>query len=57
MAVILERVIELGAKDEGASGSRRDGFYCAGSFRDLDGNKLNFFVRLNHSDLEKAEDS
>ena len=34
--------IELGAMDEGAPGQRMDGFY-AGYFRDLDGNKLNFF--------------
>jgi catechol 2,3-dioxygenase-like lactoylglutathione lyase family enzyme len=31
-----------GATDEGAPGPRGDGFY-AGYFRDLDGNKLNFF--------------
>ena len=33
---------ELGAKDEGAPGSRDQGFY-SGYFRDLDGNKLNAF--------------
>jgi len=32
----------LGAADEGAPGKRSDGFYAA-YFRDLDGNKLNFF--------------
>ena len=34
--------LSLGAKDEGAPGSRGPGFYI-GYFRDLDGNKLNFF--------------
>jgi catechol 2,3-dioxygenase-like lactoylglutathione lyase family enzyme len=36
------RALELGATDEGAPGDRGGGFY-AGYFRDLDGNKLNFF--------------
>jgi predicted lactoylglutathione lyase len=36
------KALELGGKDEGAPGSRGEGFY-AGYFRDLDGNKLNFF--------------
>jgi predicted lactoylglutathione lyase len=36
------KAIELGATDEGAPGARSDDFY-AGYFRDLDGNKLNFF--------------
>jgi predicted lactoylglutathione lyase len=36
------KALQLGAKDEGAAGPRGDGFY-AGYFRDLDGNKLNFF--------------
>jgi predicted lactoylglutathione lyase len=35
--------LSLGAQDEGAPGSRGEGFY-AGYFRDLDGNKLNAFV-------------
>lgn len=39
---LYAKAIELGAKDEGPSGQRGDGFY-AGYFRDLDGNKLNFF--------------
>lgn len=39
---LYSKAIELGAKDEGASGPRDEGFY-AGFFRDLDGNKLNFF--------------
>jgi catechol 2,3-dioxygenase-like lactoylglutathione lyase family enzyme len=34
--------LELGGTDEGAPGARGEGFY-AGYFRDLDGNKLNFF--------------
>jgi len=36
------KALELGATDEGAAGPRGEGFY-AGYFRDLDGNKLNFF--------------
>ena len=36
------RALELGGTDEGAPGPRGEGFY-AGYFRDLDGNKLNFF--------------
>lgn len=36
------KALELGGKDEGAPGPRGEGFY-AGYFRDLDGNKLNFF--------------
>ncbi len=36
------KALQLGGKDEGAPGSRGEGFY-AGYFRDLDGNKLNFF--------------
>ena len=36
------RALELGGQDEGAPGSRGDGFYAA-YFRDLDGNKLNAF--------------
>ena len=37
------KALELGAKDEGAPGPRGQGFY-GGYFRDLDGNKLNFFT-------------
>ena len=37
------RALALGAKDEGAPGPRGDGGFHAGYFRDLDGNKLNFF--------------
>lgn len=36
------RALELGASNEGDPGPRGQGFY-AGYFRDLDGNKLNFF--------------
>lgn len=36
------KALELGATDEGAAGPRGENFY-AGYFRDLDGNKLNFF--------------
>jgi catechol 2,3-dioxygenase-like lactoylglutathione lyase family enzyme len=36
------KALALGARDEGAPGPRSDNFY-AGYFRDLDGNKLNFF--------------
>lgn len=36
------KAMQLGAKDEGAPATRSEGFY-AGYFRDLDGNKLNFF--------------
>lgn len=36
------KALALGGTDEGAPGPRGEGFY-AGYFRDLDGNKLNFF--------------
>jgi catechol 2,3-dioxygenase-like lactoylglutathione lyase family enzyme len=36
------KAIDLGATDEGAPGPRGEGFYAA-YWRDLDGNKLNFF--------------
>lgn len=39
---LYRKAIELGATDEGAPGQRGEGFYAA-YFRDLDGNKLNFF--------------
>lgn len=39
---VHRKAMELGAMDEGAPGSRGEGFY-AGYFRDLDGNKLNVF--------------
>jgi catechol 2,3-dioxygenase-like lactoylglutathione lyase family enzyme len=37
-----KKALQLGGTDEGAPGRRGEGFY-AGYFRDLDGNKLNFF--------------
>lgn len=36
------KALSLGAMNEGDPGSRGEGFY-AGYFRDLDGNKLNFY--------------
>lgn len=39
---LYKKAIELGATDEGPAGPRGESFY-AGYFRDLDGNKLNFF--------------
>jgi len=39
---MYELAIQLGGTDEGKPGPRGPGFY-AGYFRDLDGNKLNFF--------------
>ncbi len=39
---LYHQAIELGATDEGPPGPRGEGFYAA-YFRDLDGNKLNFF--------------
>ena len=39
---LYKKAIALGAKDEGPAGPRSGNFY-AGYFRDLDGNKLNFF--------------
>ena len=39
---MYRKALELGATDEGPAGPRGDNFY-GGYFRDLDGNKLNFF--------------
>jgi len=39
---LYNKALELGASDEGPAGPRGENFY-AGYFRDLDGNKLNFF--------------
>ena len=39
---LYEKGMSLGATDEGKPGPRGDNFYAA-YFRDLDGNKLNFF--------------
>ncbi|MBI2992836.1 MAG: VOC family protein [Gammaproteobacteria bacterium] len=40
---LYSKAIALGAKDEGKPGPRGEGGFYAGYFRDLDGNKLNFF--------------
>ena len=37
------KALELGGTDEGAPGPRGDSGFYGGYFRDLDGNKLNFF--------------
>jgi predicted lactoylglutathione lyase len=42
VSALHRKALELGATDEGAPGDRGGGLY-AGYFRDLDGNKLNFF--------------
>ena len=39
---VYDKALKLGAKDEGAPGTRFGTFYAA-YFRDLDGNKLNAF--------------
>jgi catechol 2,3-dioxygenase-like lactoylglutathione lyase family enzyme len=39
---LYQKALDLGATDEGPAGPRGEQFY-AGYFRDLDGNKLNFF--------------
>jgi predicted lactoylglutathione lyase len=39
---LYKKAMSLGAADEGKPGPRGDNFYAA-YFRDLDGNKLNFF--------------
>ena len=39
---LYAKAMELGGKCEGPPGARSDSFYAA-YFRDLDGNKLNFF--------------
>ncbi len=40
---VHRKALELGGTDEGAAGTRGNGFY-AGYFRDPDGNKLNVFL-------------
>ena len=40
---LYAKAIELGATDEGPAGPRGESGFYAGYFRDLDGNKLNFF--------------
>lgn len=42
---LYSKAIELGGTDEGEPGPRGDNFYAA-YFRDLDGNKLNFFCMI-----------
>lgn len=42
---LYAKAIELGGTDEGEPGVRADAFYI-GYFRDLDGNKINFFAPL-----------
>jgi catechol 2,3-dioxygenase-like lactoylglutathione lyase family enzyme len=40
---LYRKALQLGGRDEGAPGPRGDSGFYAGYFRDLDGNKLNFF--------------
>lgn len=40
---LYNKAIELGASCEGPSGPRGESGFYAGYFRDLDGNKMNFF--------------
>ena len=40
---LYRKALQLGGKDEGPAGPRGDSGFYAGYFRDLDGNKLNFF--------------
>ncbi len=42
---LYKKALELGGTDEGAPGLRGEHFYI-GYFRDLDGNKLNFFAMV-----------
>jgi predicted lactoylglutathione lyase len=42
--LLHSKALSLGAFNEGCPGIRSGGYYCA-YFRDLDGNKLNFFVK------------
>ncbi len=37
---LYKKALELGSKDEGASGPRGDGSFYGAYFRDMDGNKL-----------------
>jgi catechol 2,3-dioxygenase-like lactoylglutathione lyase family enzyme len=43
VAAMHKKALELGATDEGAAGPRQIPGFHAGYFRDLDGNKLNFY--------------
>jgi predicted lactoylglutathione lyase len=40
---LYRKALQLGGTDEGPPGPRGDSGFYAGYFRDLDGNKLNFF--------------
>lgn len=40
---LYAKAMELGATDEGPAGPRGESGFYAGYFRDLDGNKFNFF--------------
>jgi predicted lactoylglutathione lyase len=42
---VHQKAVELGATDEGPPGPRGASGFYAGYFRDLDGNKLNVFIR------------
>ena len=42
---VYRKALELGATDEGPPGTRGTSGFYAGYFRDLDGNKLNVFIR------------
>ncbi len=46
--LIHKKALDLGAVDEGAPGPRGAGYY-SGYFRDLDGNKLNFYLVTKQS--------
>ena len=41
---VHKKALELGAKDEGAPGPRGTSGFYGGYFRDLDGNKLAFYI-------------
>ena len=44
--LLYQKAIDLGGSDEGKPGLRGEAYYIA-YFRDLDGNKLNFFCPAN----------
>ena len=43
VAKLYSKALELGGTDEGEPGPRGEGGFYAAYFRDLDGNKINFF--------------
>jgi catechol 2,3-dioxygenase-like lactoylglutathione lyase family enzyme len=45
---LYRKALQLGGRDEGPPGPRGEGGFYAAYFRDLDGNKLNFF-HFGHS--------